>query len=340
MVLPSGPSPSRHWTMAAISLPFGLVACVVYALVEAEADACEQRYGDRILDVAECRGPALLLFVAVIAIVVLVFAPVVIGPFVGVVEGRRRRRFGHGRWGAVIVVGLTAAWALAAYAIGYGLGRILPERELPPDEVRMVGRLQSWRDALGLYVRLVDGGPPPVTPTPPFLGKHPVHLDATFGYARFYSTTASHSGGAVVAVGSRALMAGALIGTVVGNAMARSRARRIAQAQWREHTTVRVVVTATTTWCCVEGKWLHFDHTAVADYAIDPQGPAVVMTFVGVAPLRLTGPEAWYHAVLFAYFRYGQQALQQTPFLHPLAAESREHVPVAPPPPGSATRRR
>ncbi|WKU03390.1 hypothetical protein [Micromonospora sp. HUAS LYJ1] len=51
---------------------------------------------------------------------------------------------------------------------------------------------------------------------------------------------------------------------------------------------------------------------------LDPVG--VVLLFADTEPLRLNGPAAWLHAVLFAYFRFGASALTTATFLLPIGA--------------------
>jgi hypothetical protein len=102
----------------------------------------------------------------------------------------------------------------------------------------------------------------------------------------------------------------------VGRARAEDRARAWAAPQWREHRLVRVVVTATATWCCVEGQWICFPHDAVLEYYVD--GSTVVMAFAECARLALTGRAARTHTVIFTYARYSDTSWQDAPWRHPL----------------------
>ncbi|MEO3780681.1 hypothetical protein ABGB16_28490 [Micromonospora sp. B11E3] len=151
---------------------------------------------------------------------------------------------------------------------------------------------------------------------PGFLDPGPVYLDAPFHYARFYGTTATYGQSWTYAYGSPAFVTGAVVGNLVGNGIARARAENLAQAQWREFAYARVVVTPTTTWCCVDGRWLPFAHDAALEFVID--GPSCVLSFADVEPLRMSGPSAWCYAVMYAYARYGPRRWQEAPFLHPL----------------------
>ncbi|MGC4851815.1 hypothetical protein ACLQ24_00095 [Micromonospora sp. DT4] len=136
-----------------------------------------------------------------------------------------------------------------------------------------------------------------------------------------------------LAFGSAAFVTGALIANAVGNLSAKSRAERLARPQWREHQLARVVLTPTKTWCYASGRWLSFDHAAVMEYHLDHHG--VVLLFADSEPLRLTGPAAWVHAVLFAYFRFGAQALATATFLLPIRATPAP-TPAAQPPAAAA----
>ncbi|WP_433386865.1 hypothetical protein [Micromonospora sp. KLBMP9576] len=251
-------------------------------------------------------------FITVIA------ATVIVGFVLGVTDGRARHRFAHGRWVYAIVVGIAGPWAMFAYALAYGLGRLLPA--LRPPEYRpppsVAAQHQGWIEAIHLYQRLAKGEPPPTVVAPGFIGPGAIYLDAPFTYSRFYGTTVSYEQGGTFVYGSPAVVTGAVVGNLIGGSIARSRAASLAQAQWREFAYVRVIVTSTTTWCCLSGRWLAFDHDVVLSYSID--GLNCILSFADVEPLRLSGPSIWCHAVMFAYARYGPSQWQQAPFLHPL----------------------
>ncbi|WP_052503942.1 hypothetical protein [Micromonospora haikouensis] len=312
------PPKSRHWTFTAAA-----TAVVTPALVWGidrsyrSTDRCLRAHGSWIGD-SEADIPdacsqisALLGMLALIA-GAYVAATAITGLCVGVAEGRRRRGFGHRRWFTLTVVGVAALWALAAYAVGYGIGRLLR----PP------AADTSWTDGRDAARRtlefLAQGGQLGAVPAPGFLTDEPVHLDARLHYARHYGTTVTYQQTSALAFGSAAFVTGALLANAVGNSNARSRAARLASPQWRDHELTRVVLTPTRTWCYSFGRWLSFEHTAVMEYHLDPHG--VVLLFADTEPLRLTGPAAWLHAVLFAYFRFGASALTTVNFLLPISA--------------------
>lgn len=226
----------------------------------------------------------------------------------------------------MVVIGLTGPWALLAYALAYGLARMLPAprpRKPLPSEVVLQ---QGWQESLRLYQRLSQGLPPPTVVAPGFLAPGPIYLDAPFHYARFYGTTVTYEQGWTFAYGSPAVVTGALVGDLIGNGIARARATNLARPQWREFAYVRVVVTPTTTWCCVAGLWLPFDHETALEFVLD--GPNCVLTFVDAEPLRLSGPSAWCYAIIYAYARYGPQQWKEAPFLHPIREAARSAMPL------------
>ncbi|MFY1618762.1 hypothetical protein [Micromonospora sp. WMMD736] len=259
-----------------------------------------------------CSDTSALLALLVLVAAAYVVATAITGLCVGVAEGRRRRGVGHRRWFAVAVVGVAAPWALATYVAGYGTGRLLKPPAIDT----------SWADGRDAARRTLEflalGGQPGPVSTPGFLIEEPVHLDAQLHYARHYSTTVTYQQTSALAFGSAAFVTGALLANAVGNSSVRSRAERLARPQWREHQLTRVVLTPTRTWCHSSGRWLSFDHAAVMEYHLDAHG--VVLLFADSEPLRLTGPAAWLHAVLFAYFRFGAPALTTATFLMPVRA--------------------
>ncbi|WP_349879519.1 hypothetical protein ABIH81_06770 [Micromonospora sp. HUAS YX12] len=312
------PPKSRHWTFTAVATAVVTPALVwgvdrSYRSTERCLRAHGSSIGDSDADIPEpCSEVSALLGLLVLIAGAYVAATAITGLCVGVAEGRHRRGFGHRRWFSVTVVGVAAPWALATYTAGYGIGRLLR-----PPAVDT-----SWADGRDAARRtlefLAQGGQPGAVPAPGFLTEEPVHLDARLHYARHYGTTVAYQQTSAVAFGSPAFVTGALLANAVGNSNARSRAARMASPQWRDHELTRVVLTPTRTWCYSFGRWLSFDHTAVMEYHLDPHG--VVLLFADTEPLRLTGPGAWLHAVLFAYFRFGAPALTTATFLLPIRA--------------------
>ncbi|MEV0392167.1 hypothetical protein [Polymorphospora rubra] len=314
------PSPprSRHWTFTAVAT--GLVSPVLlwggwrsYQSWE----RCLRIQGVRISDAeAEipdaCSGVNAVFVLLMLVGIGYVAATAVTGLCVGVVEGRHRRGFGHRRWATATIVGITAPWALVTYASGYGIGRLLPA---PATDLAWA----EGRDAgPRILAHLARGGQPTTVHAPGFLTVEAVYLDVLLRYARHYGVSVTYTQTSAVAFGSAGFVAGAMLANAIGNSSAKYRAERIARAQWREHQVARVVLTPTATWCNVSGLWLRFDHAAVMEYHLDNFGAALI--FADCEPLRLNGPPAWAHAVLFGYFRFGAPALATLPFLSPIRA--------------------
>ncbi|MEV4481689.1 hypothetical protein [Micromonospora coxensis] len=312
------PPKSRHWSFTAVATAVATPA-LVWGVDRSyrSTEQCMRAFGlsidDPDVDIPDaCSEISALLGLLILLTGAYVAAMAITGLCVGFVEGRRRRGFGHRRWLTVTVVGIAAPWAVAAYAAGYGVGRLLR-----PPAVDT-----SWADGRDAARRtlefLAQGGLPGAVPAPGFLTGEPVFLDARLHYARHYGTEVSYQQTSTVAFGSPAFVTGALLANAIGNSNARSRAVRMASPQWRDHEFTRVVLTPSRTWCYSFGRWLSFDHTAVMEYHLDPHG--VVLLFADTEPLRLTGPAAWLHAVFFAYFRFGAPALTTATFLLPIGA--------------------
>lgn len=187
---------------------------------------------------------------------------------------------------------------------------------------------RSWRDgwqaAVQLYAALASGQPPQPVFAPDLPAAGTVYMDAPLSYSRFYAMDVTYQPGAMVAVGSPGLVAGAAIGRLIGSTIGYARAASLSTRRWRGHRFARVVVNASTTWCEVSGRWLRFDHNTVVEYRLDAD-QSCILTFANVVPLRLSGPSAWCHAVLYAYLRYGA-AWQTAPFLQPIRQAAQQLV--------------
>jgi hypothetical protein len=262
----------RHWLFTAITMPLAPVLLAVAVQQNGQWHACVASHES---PEGPCAAAYSLMVEATVGFWALAIITAVTGMVVGVVEGGARRRFAHGRWISMSVVGLCAPWALLAYALGHGLGRLLPARRPSPAP-------HGWLEAVQLYAALANGQQPQTMFAPDLRITDAVYMDAPLRYSRFYAVDVTYQPGGLVAVGSPGF-----------------------------------VVTATTTWCEVSGRWLAFDHTSVVEYRLGAD-QSCVLTFPDVVPVRLHGPSAWCHAVLFAYLRYGPWAWQSAPFLHPV----------------------
>ena len=250
---------------------------------------------------------------AMLAFWTLALATSTTGLVIGIVEGRHRRRFADGRWTSAGVVALCAPWAMLACGLGYGLGCLLPMSRLSP--ASKAHRDGAWQQAIDLYQALAAGQQPPTVYAPDLPAAGIVYMDVPFRFARWFGANVTHQPGGMVAVGPPSFVAGTAVGRLIGTSIGYARAASLSRRQWRGHDLARVVVDATATWCQVRGRWLRYDHAAVVAYQVADQSS--VLTFEAIDPLRLHGPSAWCHAVLFAYLRYGP-AWQTVPFLQPL----------------------
>jgi hypothetical protein len=306
--------PGRHWVVAAVGMLTVPVAVYLLWSWTPALEACVAVHGDDVKPGGPCWTPGLRTTAALLWLYAAVPATILVGLPIGFSDGRNRRRFASGRRVCAVVVGLASPWALLAYALAYGLARLLPVGR--PGRAELAHR--QGRQAAAELARWLDRDPPPVVTAPGFLGPGPVHLDVAFSFARYRGMDVTYSRSSTFAYGSPTFVAGAMIGNMIGNGAARRRAEALARAQWREIGVARVVLTATTTWCAVDGRWIAFDHEAVMEYTV--QGASCVLTFADSEPLRLTGPAAWCHAVLFAYARFGPQGWRDAAFLWPLLA--------------------
>ena len=302
------PHRGRHWVFAAVTMPLApLMGAAVFA--NNGWHPCVTGAGTP----DACGSLSIWTELSTLGFWVLALASTVAGLVVGLVEGRGLRPFAHGRWISMSVVGLCAPWALAAYALGYGLGRLLPAHRHPQGQTLGSG---GWQQAVQLYQTLARGQRPPVVYTPDLPGTGTVYMDVPFRFSRWFGADVTYHPGGMVAVGPPGFIAGAVVGRLIGTSIGYARAAELSRRQWRGHDLARVVVDATATWCQVRGRWLRFDHTAVTGYQMTGD-QSCVLTFATTDPLRLYGPSAWCHAVLFAYLRYGP-AWHTTPILHPL----------------------
>jgi hypothetical protein len=184
-------------------------------------------------------------------------------------------------------------------------------------------RQGGWQQAIQLYAALAAGQRPSMVYAPDFLPTGAVFMDVPFNYSRFYAVDSTYEPGSMFAIGSPGFVAAVSIGRLICTSIGYARAASLSRRTWRDHRPARVVVTTTGTWCQVDGRWLYFDHNAVTDYRIGDQ--CCVLTFSDTSPLRLYGPSAWCHAVLYAYLRYGP-AWQAAPFLYPVRRAAQQLI--------------
>jgi hypothetical protein len=306
----------RHWVFAAIAMPMSPLLLGLAIQQSHARPACLSHDGTPVTpNQAACITSYASVALSTLGFWALAIATVVTGAVLGLLDGRSRRRFARGYWISMSVVGLCAPWALLAYTLGHGLGRLLPA---PRRSSMQPARQGGWAQAVQLYRALAGGQPPPTVFAPDLPGPGTVYMDVPFRFSRWYGTDVTYQPGSLVAVGSPGLVAAAAVGRLIVTSIGYARAAGLSRRRWCGHDPARVVVTANTTWCQVRGRWLRFDHNAVVQYQVTAD-QSCILTFgdSDIPPLRLYGPSAWCHAVLYAYLRYGT-GWQNAPFLSPL----------------------
>lgn len=142
-------------------------------------------------------------------------------------------------------------------------------------------------------------------------------------YARFYGQNVTYQTGGVFAMGSPLFVAGAMIGSAVGNSNARARAQRMAAAQWREIQYVDVLVTDRRLIIPVGGRTLSFYFNAVA--AFYPAIDAMTLTLDfgdRTEPLQLFSPGTAATSVLIVRQLKGRDALRVHPAIKPISTQA------------------
>ena len=142
--------------------------------------------------------------------------------------------------------------------------------------------------------------------------------DAPVHYARYYGQTVNYTTSSGAFFGSPMFVAAGLVGTAVGNASARSRAEAMAREQWREHRTVRLVVTNQRLCCMVGQTWLSFYYSTITAVYPSAGHRSLVCTFGDSQPLLIAGPWAPAAAVVATLMTLGTDALVNHPGLRPL----------------------
>lgn len=188
------------------------------------------------------------------------------------------------------------------------------------EDARAAAFAEGWNSACQLYSHLHSGGSLPVPP-PSALRLNPdetYHAEAMLGYARFYGMNVSAQQNSGFYFGSTTFVAAGMIGDAIGNAHARNKAAAMSAAQWREHSTVRAVLTDKRILCDVRGQWLSFWHNGVVELAADLTQYSFVLRYEVGEPMMLHGPGAPWYAVAVARIVYGERGLQLAP-LAPIA---------------------
>ncbi|GAA4626408.1 hypothetical protein [Cellulomonas oligotrophica] len=183
----------------------------------------------------------------------------------------------------------------------------------------------AWQHAVQTAAALVRGERPAtmaVWDVVPLPGEV-FYADVPIGYARYYGTTVHYTQTSGLFVGSPAFVLAGLAGTAVANASARSAAQRQAADQWREHQTVRLVVSDRRLLVQRGGEWIWFHHTGASAVYPDPLRRGLVCQYPDTSPLMLQGDYAPFAAVVVLAATHGAQALREHPAMAPLAPPAR-----------------
>ncbi|WP_309131312.1 hypothetical protein [Brevibacterium sp.] len=135
-------------------------------------------------------------------------------------------------------------------------------------------------------------------------------------YARFYGMNVTYQTGGVFAMGSPLFVAGALIGSAIGNANARTNAQRTAAQQWREIQYVDVFATDRRFIIPVGGRTLSFYYSAVVAFYPELEAMTLTLDFGDqTEPLQLFSPSVSPAAVLLINHLRGHDGLRAHPAL-------------------------
>lgn len=189
----------------------------------------------------------------------------------------------------------------------------------------MLANRRGREAAVWLYQRLAAGYPPPCLPVASPDGS-PVHLDTVFDYARWSAAEVRYPQYSGFAVGPPLFTAAAIVRTALVNRHARQLAEDLSLPQWRSQGRLRLLVTATDTWCMAGNGWHRYPHATVTGYEVAAEVATVWMR--DAAPLRLAGPGVWCHAVLVAYGLFGLTRWQQAPWLEPIRDAAATYAPT------------
>jgi hypothetical protein len=113
-----------------------------------------------------------------------------------------------------------------------------------------------------------------------------------------------------------------VVAGLAANSMVNANRRRAAEAeaavQWRDHASVRTILTNQRLLCDYQGQWLSFWHNGIVEFQGAMDQWLFVLRYEVGDPIMLHGPAAPWYAVSVAHLVYGPRGLQ-LPGLAPLA---------------------
>ncbi|MEV4134580.1 hypothetical protein AB0J72_20715 [Dactylosporangium sp. NPDC049742] len=171
---------------------------------------------------------------------------------------------------------------------------------------------EGWSSACQLYGHLHAGGELAALP-PGSVRLNPgevAYADTMLGYARFYGTTVTYERNSTFLLGSAAFVAAGMAATAIANSSAKQRAAAQAAAQWRDHATVRTILTNQRLMCDYRNRWLSFWHNGITELQGDVTQWLFVLRYEVGDPIMLHGPAAPWLTVSIAHLVYGPGGLQ------------------------------
>ncbi|MCS5497365.1 hypothetical protein NY547_08970 [Cnuibacter physcomitrellae] len=202
-------------------------------------------------------------------------------------------------------------------------GRYTPDEQARLDEA---ARLRdSWAAASQLRADLIARKVPPqvtVWDLAPYADEV-FFVDAPVQYSRYYGTDVTYTQTSGFYYGRPSFVLAGVAASAIGNASRRSAASAQAREQWREHQSVRMLVSnkriATR---LANGQWLSFDFAAMSAVYPEPRDWTLICQFPSTSPLLLTGPAVPAASLLTLLMTHGPHAVAEHPSLEPLSLEA------------------
>jgi hypothetical protein len=187
-----------------------------------------------------------------------------------------------------------------------------------------------WQTACALHAALCAGEPFPSVQVPPAATHLARECDeyaiGVFGpaagldlnYARFVGeSVVVGSHGPAIVVGNANFLTGYALGSMASRMVARRRAQRMAEPQWRLRPMAHAVVTTHRVWCEIPGdKWAHFSYDAATALRLTDDNALVMYYPDPIPPVRLGGSWAPWIAVAVAHLKFGPTADIHLPWLN------------------------
>jgi hypothetical protein len=191
-------------------------------------------------------------------------------------------------------------------------------RQNPADDHLHALHQQGWEAACSLHRHLRNGGELAPVATPGVLLEvgEVAYGDVAADYARFYSMNVSYDQRSGFYFGSPLFVAAGLVGDAVANSSARNRAQAMAQAQWRDFSPCRAILTDRRTLLHVaaENRWVSLRHHEIISFLPVLDQWALFTDYQQWEPMRLAGPTVpWLTAATISVLNRGRSEYQRLP---------------------------